>query len=138
MHCPRCKIHIFGGSICHICASTLIPETKAKKESTDAKPASDLYIGKKRKKLRSDLTQSLPSRFFTLLLEMAIFCAIFVAGTYAFMYTSDWLSDQMESKLWRFNPIMDGVVRNPIKYFWYVGCIIIVILTIKYRWHRDR
>ena len=138
MFCPRCKIDVFGGSICHICASRLEVEPLVKK-APKADTSLDVLLrrGRKRRKIKSDLTQSFPARVLRLLLEIAIFCALFVGGTYAFMATSDWLSDQMESKLWRFNPVLDGALRNPVKYFWYVGCGIIAFLTGKYRWSRD-
>ena len=138
MFCPRCKIGVFGGSICHICASQLEVDTEANKAPKEDFSL-DALLGqaKRRRKIKSDFTQSLPARVLRIILEMAIFCALFVGGTYAFMVTSDWLSDQMESKLWRFNPVLDGALRNPVKYFWYVVCFIISFLTIKYRWDRD-
>jgi hypothetical protein len=138
MFCPRCKIGVFGGSICHICATKLEGDTAAN-ETPKEDFSLDAFLGKgkHKTKIKSDLTQSIPARVLRLVLEIGIFCALFVGVTYGFMVTSDFLSDQMESKLWRFNPILDGAIRNPVKYFWYVVCAIIAYLTIKYRWGRD-
>lgn len=139
MFCPRCKIDVFGGSICHICASKLVPDREGR-IPPKIDHSLDVLIGKgrrKRRKVKSDLSQSLPGRFIRIIIEIAIFCALFVGVTFLFMQASDWLSDQMQSKLWRFNPVVEGVVRNPVKYFWYVCCVIITGLTIKFRWHSD-
>ena len=124
---------MFGGSICHICASRLIEREDAKEE----KKSSSILLGKK-KRLKSDMTQSMPLRLLRLALEMAIFCAAFVGFTFCFMITSNWLSDQMESSLGRFplgygNVSGGGYASNTVKYFWYVGCAIIAALTAKYR-----
>ena len=133
--CQRCKLEVFGGSICHICASGLIDKQDAGDEKQTKKISSKILGGKKR--LRGDLTQSLPARLLRILLEIAIFCAIFVGVTSGFMITSNWLADQMESTLPRF-PITDynpegTFVANKILYFWYVCAAIVGALTFKYR-----
>ena len=133
-YCASCKIEVFGGSICHICASRLI-----EKEDTfeEEKQASSFILGKK-KRLKSDISQSMVARLIRLALEMAIFCAAFVGFTFFFMVASNWLSDQMESSLHRFpvgkwNLSGEAYISNSVRYVWYVGCAIIAALTAKYR-----
>lgn len=133
--CPSCKIDVFGGSVCHLCASTLMEKVEVEQE--EKANSTSVLLGKK-KRLKSDISQSMPARLIRLGLEIVIFCVIFVGVTFSFMIVSNWLSDQMESTLARF-PVGrkyvegGGYVANSIRYFWYAGCAIIAWFTIKYR-----
>lgn len=134
--CPRCKKEVFAGSICHVCASELIEKDEVEETLGKIAPA-PIFFKRKKPKLRRGFSQTLIGRCFQLVLEVAIFCALFVGATFAFMQISDWLSDLMESKLRRFDVFQGAGIRNPIRYFWYTGCVIVAVLTVKYRFHRD-
>ena len=63
-----------------------------------------------------------------LILEIIIFNGLFVGGTYVLMTISNWLSEQMQTKIGTIS------IHSPgIKYFWIIGCVIVTVLTIKYR-----
>jgi len=118
-------MEVFGGGICHVCASLLVK--KQSEDEHEKPPISSAILGKK-KRLKIDMSQSLPMRLIRLAAEMLIFCGFFVGFTYAFMHSSNWLATQMESTLPRFK-----VHSNGVRYFWYIGCLIIIMLTAKYR-----
>ncbi len=124
-YCPRCKIDVFGGSICHACASQLLKKEdrpKIEKEAAlSAMPSTKM-------RLKKDISQSMPLRMGRLAIEILLFCGLFVGVTYAFMHSSNYLADQMESRLPRFK-----INSNGIRYFWYAGCAIIATLTVKFR-----
>ncbi len=135
MYCEKCKIDIFGGSICHVCGSKLVDKTE-ENEPKAAKVTSELIMGK-RKRLKSELAQSLAGRIFRLVLEMVLFCAIFVGLTYGLIRILNWLSTEMSEDPEEAIGLID-LSSAALRYFWYVGCVVVVILTYKFRFKGAR
>ncbi len=135
MYCEKCKISIFGGSICHVCGSRLVKKVEEEGGKT-AKVTSELIMGK-RKRLKSELAQSLAGRIFRLVVEMILFCAIFIGVTYGLIRILNWLSTEMSEEPEEAIGLID-LSSAALRYFWYVGCVIVVILTYKFRFKGAR
>ena len=120
-YCQRCRIELFGGSICDTCGGELTASP------TEEKPKRDILVGKQTR-VKAGLTENVPMKMARLTLEIIIFNGLFVGGTYVLMTISNWLSEQMQTKIGTINIYSPG-----IRYFWVIGCIIVTILTIKYR-----
>ena len=135
MYCEKCRIDIFGGSICHICGSRLVEKVEEEEPKT-TKVTSELIMGK-RKRLKSELAQSLSGRIFRLVVEMILFCAIFIGLTYGIINILNWLSAEMSENPEEAIGLID--LSSPaLRYFWYIGCVIVVILTYKFRFKSGR
>lgn len=129
MYCPRCKTEIFGGSICHQCGG-LLAESEESHEAPVAKGGVKI-ITRKKVKVTKEFGQTLPGHLLRLAAEIVLFCAAFFALSIAVVHVANWLSREMA--LDEQNVKVIDLKSRWMKYFWFVGCGIIVFLAVKLR-----
>jgi len=129
MYCRKCKKDIFGGSICHLCGGTLLESEKITQVAPSKAPLK--IVTRKKYKVAKEFGQTLPGRVGRLLIEAAIFCAAFIFVSIAVVKTANWLSTEMVLEEGKADFI--DIHSRWMKYFWYVGCTVIVFLTVKFR-----
>ncbi len=134
-YCPRCKIDLFGGSICDQCGGRLV-EKRAERAAVAVHVTRDMIIGGP-KRLKSELAQSMTGRVLRLVLEIAVFCALFYAVSWVMHIIANFLSVQMAD-----NP---DTAEEPIdwsstgvRYYLYVGWAIVTVLAIRIRWRAGK
>ena len=130
MYCENCATELFGGSICHFCGNELIPRVKEEAPKV-AHVSSEAIMGKK-KSLRVDSAQSMGGRLFRLILEMALFCVLFYFISVAVAHTINWISAEMAMHP-ETEPDAIEIQGTAFKYFRYIGLVIVVILTMMFR-----
>jgi hypothetical protein len=134
-YCPRCKIDLFGGSICDQCGGRLV-EIRADRTAKTVQVTQDMILGGPRK-LRSELAQSMSGRVLRLVLEIALFCALFYAVSWVMHVIANFLSVQMSEDPDVAVPPIDWSSTG-VRYFLYVGWAIVTVLTIKCRWNAGK
>ena len=130
MYCERCDIDVFGGSVCHECGGTLIPKIEDKAPKV-VHISSEVIMGKK-KTISVDAAQSLGGRLFRLAAEILLFCAIFYFLSLGVAHTINWLSREMAMNP-ETEPDAINIASNAFKYFYYIGLVVVALLTIKFR-----
>lgn len=129
MYCPKCKTEIFGGSVCHLCGG-LLAVSEEMHETTPAKGGVKI-ITRKKFRVSKEFGQTLFGRILRLMVEICIFCAGFLILSYAVFGVANWLSKEMALDQERVKLIE---MNKPwVRYFWYIGCGVIVILTVRFR-----
>jgi len=130
MYCARCKTEILGGSICHVCGGPLL-ESEGVHEAPIPKGGIEI-ITRKKHRVSKEFGQTLPGRIGRLIIEIALFCTAFVLLSIVVVHVANWLAAEMALEPEK------GVKRIELdapwmKYFWYIGCGVIVFLTVKLR-----
>jgi len=134
-YCPRCKVEPFGGSICDQCGGRLV-EKRAEHAAATVQVTQDMIMGGP-KKLKSELAQNMGGRVFRLVLEIALFCALFYAVSWVLHVIANFLSVQMsEDPDVAVAPI--DWSSNGVRYYLYVGWAIVAALTVKCRWRTGK
>jgi hypothetical protein len=136
-YCPRCKIDVFGGSLCDQCGGRIV-EKATKQAPKVVHVTQDMILGAP-KRLKSELAQSTTGRIVRLILEILIFCAIFYAVSWVLHVIINFLSVHMADdpdEAAKHPPIiwMDSSVR----YYLYIGWAVVTGLTIKFRWQAGK
>ncbi|MBN1919090.1 MAG: hypothetical protein JW889_14385 [Verrucomicrobia bacterium] len=132
-YCPRCKIDVFGGSLCDRCGGRLV-EKKATGKVAVVHMTQDMILGPK-KRLRSELAQSSSGRAFRLVLEVLLFCGLFLGASWVGHHITNFLSINMseDPDKARLNPPIVWWSTG-FRYYWlYPGWVIVTLLTIKFR-----
>jgi hypothetical protein len=137
-HCPRCKIDVFGGSRCDACGGPLV-EKAEKGTATVVHVTKDMILGPRRR-LKSDLAQSKSGRVFRLVLEIVLFCLLFLGVSWVGHHIANFLSVNMsdDPDKARLNPPIDWWSTGFLYYWMYPGWAIVTVLTIKFRWRAGK
>ncbi len=130
-YCPRCKTDLFGGSVCDRCGGRLV-EKRAERATAIVHVTQDMIIGGP-KKLKSELAQSLGGRIFRLLVEIALFCALFYAVSWVLHVIANFLSIQMADDPDTAAPPIDWG-SSGVHYYLYIGWVVVAALAVKMRW----
>ncbi len=129
MYCPKCESEVFGGSICHFCGGPLA-ESEETHEAPEPKGGVKI-VTRKRRKVTKEFGQTVPGRIGRLMIEVVLFCAAFLALSWVVVQVANWLSTEMALDKQRVKLI--DIHSTWMKYFWYVGCGVIVFLTVRLR-----
>lgn len=129
MYCQKCKIQLFGGSICHFCGGTLSEGEEAVELAPLKRPLK--IVTKKRHSVSKEFGQTIPGHIARLLVEVAIFCGAFVLLSLAVVHIANWLAEEMALPGQKAKYV--DIRGRWMKYFWYIGCGAIVFLTVKLR-----
>jgi len=129
MFCARCNTEIFGGSICHLCGG-LLAESEKSHEAPAGKGGVKIRTRKKFR-VSKEFGQTLAGHIGRLVLETALFCAGFYFLTFVVVEVANWLSKEMALDQQQVKLI--DIHSTWMKYLRYMGCGIIVFLTVKLR-----
>ena len=129
MFCPKCKTEMFGGSLCHLCGGSLVLSERSL-EGITAKGGVEIRTRKKHK-VTKEFGQTLVGHVARLLIEIVIFCTAFILLSFAVVEVANWLSKEMALNEQRVKLI--DIYSVWMKYFWYIGCGVIVFLSVKLR-----
>jgi len=130
-YCPRCKLDMFGGSLCDHCGGWLI-EKQTKQVPKAVHITQDMILGAPRR-LKSELAQSMSGRIFRLVLEIIFFCAIFFCVSWFVHVLANFLHIQMSEYPEETDPLIKWG-SNAVRYYLYVGWAVVAVLTFKFRW----
>ncbi len=130
MYCSRCRTEVFGGSLCHLCGGRL-SQGEETHESPTPKGGVQI-ITRKKHKVSKEFGQTWVGRLGRVTIEIAIFCTVFVILSIAVVHVANWLAAEMALEPEKGVKTID--LHDPwMRYFWYIGCGVIVFLTVKLR-----
>jgi hypothetical protein len=130
MYCAKCRTEVFGGSICHLCGGRLVHGEEAHEAPT---PKGGVEIvTRKKHRVSKEFGQTVAGRIGRLVIEIAIFCTAFVLVSIVVVHVANWLAREMALEPQKGVKTIE--LNDPwMKYFWYIGCGVIVFLTVKLR-----
>jgi hypothetical protein len=129
MYCSKCNTEMFGGSICHLCGG-ILAESEETAEVSPSKGGVKIITRKKRK-VTKEFGQTVLGRLGRLAIEILLFCAGFVLLSIAVVHVANWLSTEMALDQQRVRLI--DIHSRWMTYFWFVGCGVVVFLTVRLR-----
>jgi hypothetical protein len=135
-YCPRCKTDVFGGSRCDRCGGQLVAKAGTGK-ATIVHVTKDMILGPRRR-LKSELAQSTTGRVVRLLLEIVLFCLIFLGASWVGHHITNFLSVNMSEDPDKAKPPIVWWSRDFLYYWMYPGWAIVTALTIKFRWQAGK
>jgi hypothetical protein len=140
-YCPRCKIDVFGGSVCGECGGRIV-EKLTKQAPKVVHVTQDMIMGAP-KRLKSELAQSMTGRVVRLVLEVLIFCALFYGVSWVMHHIINFLSVHMADDPDKAKPPIEwvtdaGRLSSGVRYYLYIGWAIVAGLTIKFRWQAGK